>query len=124
MSRFQQVHPVLAVRDVRKTARWFCDHLGFRPLFADNDAEPRYAGIGRDDVEIHLQWHGEEEWAAGLCGAAYRFLVDDPDALFEEAFQTGAVPPGKQVDDTDWGTREFGLYDPNGNAVFFYRDRG
>lgn len=120
MSRLIAVHPVLSVRDVRRTARWFCEHLGFEPLFADNDENPRYAGVGRDGLELHLQWHSADEWSAGLQGAAYRFLVDEPDALFLEF---GAVlPPQKQVADTPWNTREFGLYDPDGNALFFYRD--
>jgi len=35
---------------------------------------------------------------------------------------SSAIPEGKQVQDTTWGTREFGLYDPNGNALFFYRN--
>ena len=119
---FLQVHPVLSVRDVRVTARFFCENLGFKPLFADDDTNPRYAGVGRDGVGVHLQWHGEDEWKEGLCGAAYRFLVEDPDALFTELQQAGALPKGKKVEDTPWGTREFGLYDPDQNALFFYRD--
>ncbi len=122
MVRFEAVHPVLSVRDVRATARWFTQ-FGFEPLFADNDEAPTYAGIGRDDVEIHLQWHSASEWTDGLDGAAYRFVVDDPDALFAEVSSRSDVLAGREVTDTAWGTREFGVYDPDGNALFFYRDR-
>lgn len=123
MAELRAVHPVLMVRDVRASARWYCERLGFRPLFADDDADPRYAGIGRDGVELHLQWHSEQEWADGLDVPTYRFLVDDPDAVFAELASNGVVPDGKVVEDTPWGTREFGLYDPDRNGLFFYRDR-
>lgn len=121
MPVFQAVHPVLSVRDVAATAAWF-GHLGFEQWFADDDEAPAYAGIGRDGVEIHLQWHSDKEWKDGLDSAAYRFLVDDPDALFAEIAARCDLLDGRTVSDTPWGTREFGLYDPDGNALFFYRN--
>lgn len=121
MVRVEAIHPVLSVRDVRATANWF-SQFGFGPLFADNDDAPTYAGIGRDGVEVHLQWHSDGEWKDGLDGAAYRFLVDDPDALFAEVSARSQVLDGREVRDTGWGTREFGVYDPDGNALFFYRN--
>ncbi len=122
MARMLHVHPVLAVRDVVSALSWYCGRLEFELLFVEPGPEPRYAGIGRDGVEIHLQWHGPDEWDGGLTGAAYRFLVDDPDELHTELRRLGAVPDDKVVTDTEWGTREFGFYDPDANALFFYRD--
>lgn len=123
MATLRQVQPVLSVRNVDDSARWYRDNLGFEPLFADDQVQPTYGGIGRDDVEIHLQSHSEREWDEGLRGSVYRFVVDDPDELFEELAARGDVLAAHAVDDTDWGTREFGLHDPDGNALFFYRDR-
>lgn len=122
MARFEAVHPVVDVRDVLATANWFCLKLGFEPLFFDEEESPNYGGVGRDGIEVHLQWHSAEEWES-MTGSAYRFLVDDPDALFEEYRAAGVQPPAMIVADTTWGTREFGLYDPNGNALFFYCNR-
>ncbi len=122
MVRFNAVHPVVDVRDVRKSAQWYVDSLGFDLLFID-DGEPNYAVLGRDGVEIHLQWHSGEEWEI-MSGSVYRFLLDEPDSFFAECRTRGVeLPHGKSVEDTTWGTREFGLYDPDGNALFFYRDR-
>ncbi len=97
--------------------------MGFELVFVDDGEEPRYAGVGRDGVELHLQWHSEQEWADGVDGNAYRFVVDDPGVL-EREFRTRPQPPTitQPVRDTPWGTQEFGLYDPDGNALFFYRD--
>jgi hypothetical protein len=51
-----------------------------------------------------------------------RFLVEDPDALFNEFRQRGVGCNPNSVHDTSWGTREFALYDLGRNALTFYRD--
>ena len=122
MAAIRAVHPVLNVRDVRASMAWYSRHLGFHERFADAGEQPNYGGIGRDDVELHLQWHSAQEWADGVDGNVYRFLVDDPDELFAELAARSSVLDGRDVADTAWGTREFGLYDPDSNALFFYRD--
>jgi hypothetical protein len=51
-----------------------------------------------------------------------RLLVEDPDVLFEEYRLRGVVCTPDGVRDTPWGTREFALYDPDRNALTFYRN--
>jgi hypothetical protein len=51
-----------------------------------------------------------------------RFLVEDPDALFNEYRQHGVECILNSIHDTLWGTREFALYDLDRNALTFYRD--
>lgn len=123
MAKLHAVHPVLNVRDVIRSAAWYQANLGFEPRFSDGGDNPNYAGIGRDGVELHLQWHSEQEWVDGVDGNIYRFIVDDPDELFSELLELGDALAGRSVNNTEWGTREFGLHDPDGNALFFYRDR-
>jgi hypothetical protein len=50
-----------------------------------------------------------------------RFLVEDPDLLFNEYRQRGVQCTPNSVRDTAWGTREFALYDLDRNALTFYR---
>jgi hypothetical protein len=50
-------------------------------------------------------------------------MVDDPDALLAEFRARSSAFADRDVQETAWGTREFGRYDPDGNALFFYRDR-
>ncbi|MEM9790188.1 MAG: VOC family protein [Planctomycetota bacterium] len=116
------VHPVLPAREVATLAAFYVDRLGFELVFQDADEDPRYAGITRDGVELHLQWHDASEWADGVDRPSLRFLVADPDALFAEFAAAGVIPEGKAVVDTPWGTREFAFYDPDRNALSFYRD--
>ena len=41
---------------------------------------------------------------------------------FEEFVQRGTVSPEKLRMGTDWGTNEFGFFDPNKNAIFIMED--
>ena len=120
---FQDVQPVLPVRDLAAALAFYTERLGFRFLFGDRSGAPAYAGVGRDGVEIHLQWQSEADIGHSAGLANLRFLVDDPDALFEELRARQAVPAEKRVQDTEWGTREFAFYDPDGNGLTFYRPR-
>lgn len=119
-ANFLVVHPVLGAHDVSATVDWYVGKLGFARVFDDGGSPVRYAGIRRGNVEIHLQWHGVESFAGpdGDC-PAYRFYVDDPDGLFAE-YAANGVQTGP-LRDTPWGTREFGVYDPNGMALSFYK---
>ena len=122
MSSFRAVHPVIEVGDLVGAVRWYVEVLGFQLVFDDGGDPPGYAGLRRDGVEIHLQSHPEPGWSEeGRC--IYRFLVDDPDALLTELRERSPAFSDREVQDTPWGTREFGRYDPDGNALFFYRNR-
>ena len=55
-AKLRDVKPVLMVRDVPASIRFFAG-LGFEELFNDSATDPKYAGVARDGVELHLQWH-------------------------------------------------------------------
>lgn len=115
----QAVHPVLMVRDVAASIRFYA-HLGFQFAFADADVDPKYAGVRRDHVELHFQWHVAEDFSSG-DRPTYRFLVHEVDALSAE-FSSGQLELDRtDVSDTPWGTREFHLRDPDRNGLQFYR---
>jgi len=123
-SRMRQIFPVLPVRLMSESLRFYTEKLGFRVAFGDaSQSEPNYIGLRRDDIEIHLQFQFEEDFKKGTAGVAFlRIEVDDPEALFEEFKSRGVIPLGRVVADTSWGTREFGFSDPNGNGLTFQRD--
>ena len=123
------VHPVLPARDVDESLRFF-EKLGFTLLFQDSREQPRYAALGRDRVEIHLQWMDERQWAYPTDRPAFRFLASDVDALFEEILRgesmgplQGEESPWSAPANTPWGTREFHVRDPAGNSLQFYQPR-
>lgn len=119
------VVPVLMARDLR-AALGFYAKLGFGVRFLDDELDPRYAGIARDGVELHLQWQDAEHWNNTLDRPAYRFPALDVDGLYAEFAASGALPassssPWREPADTPWGTREFHLRDLDGNSLQFYR---
>jgi catechol 2,3-dioxygenase-like lactoylglutathione lyase family enzyme len=118
---FKEVHPVLPVRDIKKAVAYYQDRLGFRLKFQDNPDEPKYAGVSRGSVELHLQWHDEKDFNK-VERLALRFVIDDIDSLFIEYKDKDVFHSGTKLQNTSWGTREFAFYDLNGNGLFFYRD--
>ncbi len=121
------VHPVLIVRDVAASVAFYRT-LGFAPVFQDRPDAPRYAGVARDGVELHLQWGDPGQWAHPVDRPAYRFLVADVDALYQEFRASGAITEASSAGSpwaapaaTPWGTREFHLRDPGQNSLQFYQ---
>jgi catechol 2,3-dioxygenase-like lactoylglutathione lyase family enzyme len=112
---FKETHPILGTRDIRRAIEFYTKRLGLELAFRDKTDPPNYVGFRRDAVELHMQFQFEHEMGT----IRLRFLVEDPDALFNEYRQRGIESNG--VDDTLWGTREFALYDLDRNALTFYR---
>ncbi|KAA5544437.1 glyoxalase/bleomycin resistance/extradiol dioxygenase family protein [Roseiconus nitratireducens] len=120
-NRLRQVQPVLMSRDVRRSIDFY-RKLGFDLVFCDDPGAERYAGVRRDDVELHLQWHDADEWEYPVDRPTYRFPVQQVDALHTEMEAADTGTSLTAVWDTAWGTREFHLLDPDGNGLQFYRD--
>ena len=118
-ARLEAVHPVLMVQDVSASLRFYRS-LGFALAFTDSETAPKYAGVRRDGVELHLQWHEEKDLSPG-DRPTYRFFVRDVDDLFAEFASRTSGLDRSEVRDTLWGTREFHVRDPDRNGLQFYR---
>lgn len=122
------VHPVLMARDVGASLAFYLQ-LGFTEAFRDQPEAPRYAGVRRGPVELHLQWADPGQWTHAGDRPAYRFPTRDVDALYAEMVSANAIAPGpsdgpyRAPADTPWGTREFHVRDPGGNLLQFYSPR-
>jgi len=114
------VHPVLPSQNVAAAIEFY-RKLGFQLAFQDSHEDPRYAGVVRDQVEIHLQWHAAEEWAA-VERPMLRLKVSNVDGLFEELKTQGVYHANTALRNTAWNTREFAFYDGDKNGLTFYRD--
>jgi uncharacterized glyoxalase superfamily protein PhnB len=123
-----QVWPTLRARDARALIRFLVDVVGFQEtaVYGDGDhvdhaqlSWPLGGGIMLGSVR-----DGEQDrWPLqpGTFGAYV--VTDDPDALFARARASGAdVTEG--LHDTDYGSRDFALRDPEGNRWSFGTYRG
>jgi catechol 2,3-dioxygenase-like lactoylglutathione lyase family enzyme len=115
---FSQVQPILGTRDVAKAVRFYVDRLGFTLAFGEPTNEGNYVGLRRDGVELHMQFQYEHEMGT----TRVRIVVDDPDALYAEYKDKDAFYEGTELVDTPWGTREFAIYDLDGNSLTFCRN--
>jgi catechol 2,3-dioxygenase-like lactoylglutathione lyase family enzyme len=134
--QFLEVNPVLPVTNMAAAIRFYIEKLGFRLLFKDpadidlqnpNPIHPSYAVVGRDQIRLHLQSHNPDNPDDRSEPLHIRFRIDDVDGLYTEYQTSQAIVltgfSGMPLGDTPWGTREFGLYDPDKHGLFFYRNR-
>jgi uncharacterized glyoxalase superfamily protein PhnB len=118
-----RVAPVLLVRDVRASVAFWRERVGFETDAIYGDP-PNFAMPTRDGVTVML---AEAPPGAELPPPNWRVLdkcnqvyvwVDDANALYEELVGRGA-PIDFTIYDTPWGTREFGIQDPDGHDIAF-----
>ena len=115
---FQEIVPVLPSANIERDVKWYQDNVGFQLLSADT----MYAILKRDHLIIHLQWHADTPDDPLLGGSVVRIFVKDIHPVFNEFVKRGTVASDRLRMGTDWGTNEFGFYDPNNNAIFIVQD--
>ena len=124
------VWPTLRATDARALIRFLVDVVGFEET----------AVYGEGDV-VH---HAELSWPLGggiMLGSANRgaaqsddwalrpgsfgcyVVTDEPDKLFARATAAGAKVL-RELNDTDYGSRDFAVLDPEGNRWSFGTYRG
>jgi catechol 2,3-dioxygenase-like lactoylglutathione lyase family enzyme len=115
------VVPILLVRDVTASARWFEERLGFVTDFLYGEP-PFYGSVSRDGVRLHLRFVHEPVFATAAAREesliAASFEVSDVQALFDEFTGRGAAFAQRLVSQ-EWGGTDFHVRDPDGNAVSF-----
>lgn len=112
--------PVIPSADISRDIVWYREKTGFETVFHDM----MYAGIRRDNLSIHLQWHAGTEDDPLLGGSVIRIFVDDARVWFEEFVSRGTVKADVFRENTAWQTHEFGFYDLNMNGIFIVQDVG
>ena len=123
-----QVGPTLRARDARALIRFLVSVVGFEEtaVYADGDTVhhaqlswPLGGGVMlgsvRDDADDPFALR------PGTFGAYV--VVDDPDGLFERVRSAGAEVV-RELHDTDYGSRDFAVRDPEGNLWSFGTYRG
>ena len=114
--RFEALHPIIGTRDIERALDFYTTQLGFILAFRDGLKPTNYAGVCRDEIELHMQFQYEHEMGT----IRLRFLVSDPDSLLAE-YRAKQLAIQDEIRNTPWRTREFALYDPDRNALTFYR---
>lgn len=106
---------VFVVRDVPTSLAHYRDVLGFAVAF-EYGAPVYYAGLCRDDVDLHLIDARQTERLPGHGGLC--LFVTDVDGLYAELVARGASPI-HAPQDRAYGMRDFSARDPDGNHLTF-----
>ena len=115
----RRVLPCLLVADMRQSLEFYIEKLGFTQTgYFPIESAPVRTEVRRDDVAIIL--FTESLYAVGdspaFTGALYIF-PESVDRLANEL--RGNVKLEWEPHDTDFGTREFAVRDPNGYLLIF-----
>jgi uncharacterized glyoxalase superfamily protein PhnB len=123
-----QVWPTLRARDARGLIRFLVDAFGFEEtaVFGEGDlvahaqlSWPLGGGIMLGSVRDTQ----DDVWALRPDSFGAYVVTDEPDALYARATATGAEIV-RELNDTDYGSREFIARDPEGNYWSFGTYRG
>ena len=114
MPTILQNHYVLAVHDVKRSARFYVDVLGFEIV-----SQPEgWIFLKKDQCMIMLGECPDDMHPSELgCHNYFAYLrVDDVDAYHAQVRRGGVETLG-EVADQPWGMREFGLRTPDGHRI-------
>ena len=124
-----QVWHTLRARDARGLIRFLVEAFGFEEtvVYGDGDrvdhAQLSWPPGGGIMLGSAREPGTEDHWAVQPGTAAAYVVTDDPDGLFARATAAGAeVIMG--LHDTDYGSRDFAVRDPEGNRWSFGTYRG
>ena len=111
--------PVLHVRSVESSLRFYIDRLGFTsPWRYDEDGEARIAQVDRQGCALILADHWPEKVGKGLM---FISLNAEPEVQVAalDALRAELEAKGARVKDGSWGYRLLVVDDPDGNQLFF-----
>jgi catechol 2,3-dioxygenase-like lactoylglutathione lyase family enzyme len=135
MVTFAGTTPAMPSRDIARSIDFYRDVLGFEVVHSEGG----FAVLRRDEASVHLwgatdeSWQLRTEWDRPVVSGAETFIAGTAsfrievaggvDELYEACEKRGVVHPNAHIEDTWWGTREFGVLDPDGNLVGLYEER-
>jgi catechol 2,3-dioxygenase-like lactoylglutathione lyase family enzyme len=132
--KFVSPTPALPAHDVTLAVEFYGDVLGFETVHAESG----FALLRRDGTTISLWGATDESWresfdpGSPICSGAESFIagtascsvqVEGVDELYAYCNERTIVHPNGHIRDQPWGTREFGILDPDGNLVTFWQQR-
>ncbi|MEH6408287.1 MAG: glyoxalase superfamily protein [Leeuwenhoekiella sp.] len=113
-----QITPVLVVNQVLESLEFYVQKLGFDIVFIDNEKNPSYSVLRRNNIAIHLKLKNPD--FIETQKTIIRVEVQGINDLFEEYKLKGVFNNHTALEEKPWGTVEFALYDPSQNQLVFY----
>jgi uncharacterized glyoxalase superfamily protein PhnB len=124
-----QVWPTLRARDARSLIKFLVDAFGFEETVVYGDGDrvehaqlswPPGGGVMLGSVREPAD---SDPWPLQPGSFGAYVVTDDPDGLYERATKAGAEIISS-LHETDYGSRDFAVRDPEGNRWSFGTYRG
>lgn len=112
MAKMESVCPLFPSADIPRSLKFYSEQLNFRVALDI----PNYGIVTRDEIEIHF-WPCEDRNISENTSAYFR--TSDIEALHADLAQTITDARITDVENRDWGMREFYIWDPDGNLLRF-----
>lgn len=122
-ARAPQVWPCLRANDARGLIRFLVDVVGFEEtvVYGDGDtvhhAELNWP-LGGGVMLGSQRESADDPWTFVPGAFAAYVVTDDPDGLYEKV-RAGGGAIARELHDTDYGSRDFAVRDPEGNVWSF-----
>lgn len=122
-----RIYATRRYRDTRTMIAWLEEAFGFRAHMVVDDGQGgvAHAQISFGSSMMMLGDHREDEFANAVGnpgekagGQSIYIAVDSADEMYERA-RSGGAEIFRELEDTDYGSREFGCRDPEGQAWNF-----
>jgi catechol 2,3-dioxygenase-like lactoylglutathione lyase family enzyme len=122
--------PTFPIRNMARSLPFYRDILGLSLLHHDGG----FAIVGRDGIELHLGQSDDESWRTRrdeepvrsgsesfLAGtASCRIGMIGVEEYYPLLVAHGVIHPNGTIRNTEWGTREFAVLDPDNNLITFF----
>ncbi|NNE98898.1 MAG: bleomycin resistance family protein [Pyrinomonadaceae bacterium] len=114
--------PMLETADLRESIKYYTDILGFecQGVYPES-GEPCWASLTKDKIVIMLTIRNTKSNIENptMTGTLYLY-PDNVDQAWEELKDKAEV--SYEIEDFEYGMREFGIIDPNGYLLQFGQD--
>jgi uncharacterized glyoxalase superfamily protein PhnB len=122
MAEAPTFYPVLSYRDAPAALAWLQEAFGFEQLFAtpgpDGSVAHAELGFGTGVVMLNTGAGAAQPADWRQAAQSVYVAVDDPDAHCGRARAAGAEIT-RELEDTDYGSREYSARDPEGHHWHF-----
>ena len=117
MIELSRVTPILRIFDITKAREFYIDYLGFTIDFEHRffEGAPLFMRISRSEVSLYLSEHHGD----GSPGTHVAIDTSDVAGLHAELAAKNYPYMRPEIQDQEWGTREFTVYDPFSNHLVF-----
>lgn len=117
--KFQPIVPMIWTRELEATVSFYCEILGFH--LGNYSEEWGWAAISKDECEIMIARPNESTpFERPYFSGTFYIKTDDVETLWHQI--KDKVKVAYDMEDFDWGMREFAIYDNNSYMLQFGQD--